>query len=248
MAKSTNVLNKAVGVLLKKKKTEDEGPKADMLSFASVMTILLAFFIMLSTYAGRPEEELSEKAIESFKEALQNFGLSDTITGSSDSINNIIFALRKIGGRSTKADRSVMSKSFANLIDKEIEITYKREDRYLVFPTKIDFIDGGEDLTPTSKAYLSNFIKLVRERDCNILVRGYTGKGFVPTDEYPTSWQSSAEHAAAVTKYLHEEGRIDYRRLTAIGHGKYQTLLGDDSTSGAQPINRISIIISNKEG
>jgi len=241
-------MTERTGTLKKKKSAGDKPPQADMLSFAAVMTILLAFFIMLSTFAGKPEEERSKEAIESFKAALKNFGLSEIILGRSDSINNLIFVLKKTGGSSTRDEKQVLNKSFANLIDKEMEITYKKEGSHLVFPTEIDFFGGGLVLTPSSKIYLNNLIKLVKERNLNISVRGYTGKGFVPTDEFPTSWHSSAEHAAAVTKYLHNVGKIDYKRMTAIGHGKYQPLPGDTSSLDKQTLNRISIMVSNKDG
>ncbi len=236
------------GTLKKKKSSGDKAPQADMLSFAAVMTILLAFFIMLSTFAGKPEEERSKEAIESFKAALNNFGLSEIVFGRSDSINNLIFALKKTGGSYTKDERRLLNKSFANLIDKELDITYKKEGGHLVFPTEIKFVDGGLILTPSSKVYLNNFIKIIKDRDFNILVRGYTGNGFTPSDDFPTSWHSSAEHATAVTKYLHNKGKIDYKRMTAIGHGKYQILLGDTSSIDKQIVNRISIMVSNNDG
>ena len=208
----------------KKKKIGDEPPYADMVSFASLMTILLAFFIMLSTYAGNPEEELADEAIESFKAALQNFGLSNINYGSSDSISNLIIALKRTGGRANKGKDQVMQKTFANLIDKNIEITYKRKKEQLLFPTEIDFVNGSLELTPSSMDYINNLIKLLKDRDFNIAIHGYTGKEFVPSEEFPNSWQSSAEHAAAVARYINKVANIDYERLTVVGYGKYQSL------------------------
>ncbi|MFQ5962960.1 MAG: flagellar motor protein MotB [Candidatus Scalinduaceae bacterium] len=240
IGKTTSVLSK----LLKKKKTDNKPPTTDMLSFASIMTILLAFFIMLSTYAGRPKDELAKEAVESFKGALKNFGLSRIIDGSSDSIMNLQLTLRNFGIKS----KNEQSETFANLIDKEIEVEYERNGRQLIFPTNIDFVKGGLELSPSSKAYLNNLTTIIKDRDCEVAVFSYSDKGFVSTEDYPTSWQYSAERAAVVTSYLNKTGGIDYKRMTAVGYGKYQPLLGEESSFNAEANNRINIIVSYKEG
>lgn len=233
--------------LLKKKKTDDEAPQMDMLAFASVMTILLAFFIMLSSFAGKPKEELAKKAIESFKEALENFGMTRIKIGSSDSISSLDFITKKFGVKFNNWRRDITGKRFANLIDREIEIEYLRKGQQLIFPTNVEFINGGLELTPQSKDYLNTLTKMIKDRDCTIMVNSYTDKSFVPSDEYPTSWQFSAERAAVLTNYLNKKGDIDYERLTATGYGKYQPLLGVESAFRAGANNRINIIVSNNE-
>lgn len=231
----------------KKKIPRDDPPEMDMLAFASVMTILLAFFIMLSSFAGKPKDELAEKAIDSFKGALENFGLSRVIFGKSDTIMNLTIALKN-AGVDFKDDRSeITGRTYANLIDKQIEIEYTREGQQLIFPTEISFVnDGSTQLTSSSKFYLNNLAKMVKDRDCNIIVRSFTDIDFMPTDEYPTSWQFSAERAVAVTKYINKIGNIDYKRLVPLGYGKYKPLLGEESSPGDTANNRIEIIISNR--
>ncbi len=115
-------------------------------------------------------------------------------------------------------------------------------------------INAGDDLHWTgaqqnwnyeSKMYLNNLIKVIRNRDCQVIVGGYTSEDFIPTDDYPTSWQLSAEFATAVTRYFNDVGKIDYTRLAAIGYGKYQPLLGEESSLKTKANNRINIIISD---
>ncbi len=49
--------------------------------------------------------------------------------------------------------------------------------------------------------------------------------------------------ASAVTKYFNNVGNIDYKRLTAVGYGEYQPLLGETSSFNTMANNRINIII-----
>ena len=228
----------------KKKKPVEEGAFVDMVAFAALMTILLAFFIMLSANVGPMEDEVAEEAIDSFKEALDNFGVSKIAFGSSDSITNLEIKLENYGGK-YKKKKELIKNVFANTIDENIDIEYTQAGHQLVFPTEIDFTNEELDMSPESKMYLNNLIKVIRNRDCQVIVGGYTSEDFIPTDDYPTSWQLSAEYASAVIRYFNDVGKIDYTRLTAIGYGKYQPLLREESSFKTKANNRVNIIISD---
>ena len=228
----------------KKKKPVEEGAFVDMVAFAALMTILLAFFIMLSSNVGPVKDKDAKEAIDSFKEALDNYGVSKIAFGSSDSITNLEMKQESYGGKHKKR-KELLRNMFVNTIDNNIDIEYTQTGHQLVFPTEIDFINEELDMSSESKMYLNNLIKVIRNRDCQVLVGGYTSENFIPTDEYPTSWQLSAEFASAVTRYFNDVGKIDYTRLTAIGYGKYQPLLGDGSSFKTRANNRINIIISD---
>ena len=209
----------------KKKKPVEEGAFVDMVAFAALMTILLAFFIMLSSNVGPVKDKDAKEAIDSFKEALDNYGVSKIAFGSSDSITNLEMKQESYGGKHKKR-KELLRNVFANTIDDNIDIEYTQTGHQLIFPTEIDFINEELDMSSESKMYLNNLIKVIRNRDCQVFVGGYTSENFIPTDEYPTSWQLSAEFASAVIRYFNDVGKIDYTRLTAVGYGKYQPLLG----------------------
>ena len=240
-----NVQGKAgIAIRKKKKKPVEEGAFVDMVAFAALMTILLAFFIMLSSNVGPAKPEDAKEAIDSFNNALDNFGVSKIVFGSSDSITNLEMKLDNYSGKYKKKNEMIKN-VFANTIDENIDIEYTQTGHQLVFPTEIDFINEELDMSSESKMYLNNLIKVIRNRDCQIIVGGYTSEDFVSTDDYPTSWQLSAEFASAVTRYFNDVGKIDYTRLTAIGYGKYQPLLGEESSLNTKVNNRINIIISD---
>ncbi len=242
---SVKNVTRIAGRLLKKRKSKDKPTRIDILSFVSTMTIILSFFIMLTSFAGKRENNAAEAAVESFKEALEHYGLSKTVFGRTNSVANLDYVSKKKGAKSDS--ERVVGRTFSNLIDREIEIEYIRKGRQLYFPTNIGFIDGGTELLPSSKAYLNNLIKLIKERDCQVTVSSYTDEDFVPSDEYATSWQFTAERSAAVTNYLHKMGNIGYKSMTAIGYGEYQPLLGEEAFFNANANNRTNIIISSDE-
>ncbi|MFQ5685859.1 MAG: OmpA family protein [Candidatus Scalindua sp.] len=226
----------------KRKRPPEDESFVDMVAFASLMTILLAFFIMLSSYAGKPKEKETDEAIKSFKEALDNYGVSKVLLGSTDSIFNLSLKLESYNGKN-KMKEPTEKNAFVNTIDKNSDIEYIQTGHKVEFPTEINFINEEFDISPESKQYLNNLINVIKNRDCQIMVGGYTGEDFVPSDRYPTSWQLSAEYASAVTKYFNSAGNIDYKRLTAVGYGEYQPLLGEESSFNTRANNRINITI-----
>ena len=226
----------------KRKKPVEDGAFVDMVAFASLMTILLAFFIMLSSYAGRPKEKETDEALKSFKEALDNYGVSKVMLGSTDSIFNLSLKLESYGGKN-KMRNPTDKNAYINTIDKGSDIEYVQTGHRVDFPTEINFINEELDISPESKQYLNNLIKVIKNRDCQVMVGGYTSEDFVSSDRYPTSWQLSAEYASAITKYFNNVGDIDYKRLTAVGYGEYQPLLGEGSSFNTMANNRINITI-----
>lgn len=244
MAKIDILKTEIVRKKKKKKKPLEEGAFVDMVAFAALMTILLAFFIMLSSNVGPAKDEDAKEAIESFREALDNFGVSKIAFGSSDSITNLEMKQESYGGKYKKREE-LLRNVFVNTIDDNIDIEYTQTGNQLIFPTEIDFVNEELDMSSESKMYLNNLIKVIRNRDCQVIVEGYTSESFIPTDDYPTSWQLSAEYASAVIRYFNDVGMIDYTRLTAIGYGKYQPLLGDGSSYKVKANNRINIMISD---
>ncbi len=225
----------------RKKRPEEGEPTVDMLAFSSVMTIMLAFFIMLAGYAGAPEEKSAKEALTSVKEALDNYGINKISFGGSGAIINMP---ENDTGTYKKEDQWV-KKELANTVDDEIDIEYIQTGHQVVFPAKIDFINEMLDMSAETKLYLNNVIKVIKDRDCQVIIEGYVDGTFVPSDRYSTSWQLSAEYASSVTRYFHDVGGIDYRRLTAVGYGIYKPLLSEGS-SYARANNRINIKISDK--
>ena len=88
------------GIIGRKRKYKDKPPTIDMMAFASTMTIILAFFIMLTSFAGRPEDNAVQDAVQSFKEALENYGLSKIVYGRTNSVANLNYVSKRKGVKS----------------------------------------------------------------------------------------------------------------------------------------------------
>lgn len=220
-------------------------PAMDMLSFCGIMTILLAFFIVLSSMAQAKKTELMKAAQRSFVDRLESHGLSRILPLMKGIINLERFATDNTFPTVTE-EESKDDGALCTMIEKELKIDYHRMGSKVVIPTSIAFEPNEDGLSPTNEDFLNKLIKLVKNRPCKIIIEGHVDSSFISSERYSTSWELSAARAASVAKYLHEKGKISFNRLSVVGYGKFHPIVNNDTPERREKNNRVNIIISNE--
>lgn len=229
----------------KKKSIVSTIPQADMLSFTGIMLILLAFFIVLSTMAEEKKTELMKSAQRSFIEQLETYGLSRVLDWRKGVVNLDRFSEENSYPRVMDAE-PLDDGALCTMIDKELEIDYRRLGSKVVIPTQVVFEPEVASISKKDEEFLDKLIKLVKNRPCRIIIEGHVDTSFISSKEFPTSWELSASRAAAVAEYIHEKGDISFNRLSVIGYGKFRPLVGSDTPTLRGKNDRVNIIIDNK--
>jgi chemotaxis protein MotB len=78
------------------------------------------------------------------------------------------------------------------------------------------------------------------------VVEGHTdNKPLGPTlkERFPSNWELSTARAAAVVRFLQEEGLLQPERLSARGYSFYRPLATNDTEEGRHQNRRIEIIL-----
>lgn len=223
MAKERTITKKVVGV--------------DMLAFSAIMTILLAFFIMLTSFIKEKKPEQLMRARESFNKAVATFGLATFI--------------EKLGGDDImQLDMQTFNQDFTerpvenihrdrdednNLLEEDIEFDSARPQAESHVPVMVRFDDGDYRLNDDAKRRLDEFIALIADRPSRIIVEGRAGGDEVDDGDGYLDWYLSGFRANAVAEYLSDAGNIDARRLSVVGYGKHRPLVkdGEQSAQGA---------------
>ncbi len=233
--------------MAKKKKSfiPEKCPVMDMLSFCGIMTILLAFFIVLSSMAQEKKTELMKASQRSFVDRLESHGLSRILPWKKG-----VVSIERIGIDNTypvvDEKESTDDGALCTMIEKELKIDYRRTGSKVVIPTPIIFEPNEAGLSLTNEDFLNKFVKLVKNRPCKIIVEGHVDSSFIPSEKYPTSWKLSAARAASVAQYLHEKGRISFNRLSVVGYGNFHPIVDNDTPERKEKNNRVNIVISNE--
>ncbi len=204
--------------LNRKKPAESEGksgPPKYIVSYAAMMTILLAFFIMLNNLSTQREYGLKGSGLGVFRKSFNSLGLPGILPRSDKPVS-----LKKSGGKYIPADRGA------------VETGGKRYDGRLIKPEEYDLeetlmarlktqeevvlplgMQPMEELSEASKERLASLARLIRRTDQTVVVRATMVGG----DGAPHPWYDGSVWALRVAKYLCYEGGLAPERVTAVG-------------------------------
>ena len=219
----------------KKKKLPASGtPDLFWTSYGSVITILLAFFIIFQVnFTEAKKKELIEEFKKSVSRSKANFGIGGILPDSNAKSAEDIQKLKYIYPESKSAPTESG--------DKGIDL-FDREEAQIPAAVIVYFEENDSSLFMEGKHSLDNLIDLIGDRPCSLIIEGHTRKSFVPSKGYENSWKLSLDRAKVVADYLHDKGNISWKRLITIGYGNNKPLMKDIKSDRHN--DRVSIIIN----
>ncbi len=245
---------------LKMRKIGDKRRPAELkgrwlLTFNDMMTLLLAFFVLI----------VSMSHLETAK------------------LTRVAAAMRKVfspASSSPVAKRAVVRKFLPSLRDGDIErerlkvrsreITAGAEERkkalyhyflnwggVLVYPGKdgfslllgeqLLFVPGAADISPKGQQLLKSLAAALPKKNVEIGVEGYTDDLPMKRGKYPSNWEFSMARAVNVVKYMIDEGAVAPEILSAVGYGDTKARWPNSAASSRQLNRRIEVKIIFKE-
>ncbi len=218
----------------KKKVFDSKLPDMFMLSYASLATLLLAFFIVLNSFTEEKKKEFIEGFQRSMKRREITFGIGGILSEENNEEREAIHKMKYIYPN-TMNDRREGS------TNKGVE-EINQDEGHIPAAIVVSFNENDVAISGEGKYSLNNLIDLVGERPCSLIIEGHTRKAFIPSKGYNNSWKLSLDRAEGVAHYLHDKGGISFKRLITIGYGNNNPLAKD--IRGDQHNDRVSIIIN----
>ncbi|MEP9412510.1 MAG: OmpA family protein [Candidatus Brocadia sp.] len=218
----------------KKRFFDSKPPDMFMLSYASLATLLLAFFIVLNTFTEEKKKEFIEGFQRSMKKREITFGMGGILSGWGDddekeSIRKMKYIYPSRGKKPVESsDRGV----------DEIN----REEDHIPAAVVVSFEENDITIPIEGRHSLDNLIDLIGERPCSLIIEGHARRNFIPSAEYSNCWKLSLDRAKAVADYLHRNGDISFKRLITVGYGNNRPMA--KGIRGDRHNDRVSIIIN----
>jgi len=129
----------------------------------------------------------------------------------------------------------------------QIELVKMEDTLKVVFIDKILFDSGSIDINEKGKKLLLVVAESVRgNKDQKVVVEGHTDNlplGPTLKERFPSNWELSTARAAAVVRFLQQEGRLQPERLSARGYSFYRPIASNAAEKGRQQNRRIEIIL-----
>ncbi|MFN3533280.1 MAG: flagellar motor protein MotB [Candidatus Brocadia sp.] len=224
----------SAGKQKKKKFFDSKSPDMFMLSYASLATLLLAFFIVLNTFTEEKKKEFIEGFRRSMKEREITFGMGGILSGwGDDEEKETIRKMKYIfpGKKNEPVESS----------DRGVD-EINREEDHIPAAVVVSFDENDTTIPIEGRHSLDNLIDLIGERPCSLIIEGHTRRNFIPSREYHNCWKLSLDRAKVVADYLHDKGDISFKRLITVGYGNNKPLAKD--IRGDSHNDRVSIIIN----
>ena len=238
---------------------ESGGMMRWLLTYADLITLLLATFIILFATATQSKavvEEIKAQLRAVFGPIEGNTQILPSASANPGEHYKIIPGepregspiggphnpvINGFGGEQNKKYTRIVQQLGAN------KVYIRKEARGLVISLltdKVLFDLGDYHIKPEMRQVLDALAPLMKkDMDKQFAVEGHTDDLALHTAKVPSNWELSALRATAVVKYLVSEKGLDPSHFSAAGYGEYQPLVPNISEANRRLNRRVDIVI-----
>lgn len=222
---------------------ENAGGMRWLLTYSDLITLLLAFFIILYSIS-RLDVSKFQAITQSLKMAFN--GRPAVIPLGKAPPTDLI--------PKPVTHPSNLQKLFAeiqHLIQQEglaghVSVAMAPEGIVISFFQPVLFASGSATLRPAAKPVLMKVAALVNNVPNQVNVRGYTNNVPIHTGTFPSNWELSAGRALTVLHFLVAQGAVAPTRLRATAFGQYHPFVPNTTRHNLAENRRVELVILRK--
>lgn len=229
----------------KKYHEEHENSERWLITYADLITLLLAFFILMYTMSKQDAQKYQEvatelKAIFSGGTGVAGKGnfagkipteLSFKDSPDGNGIKELEKELKAIKNEGPKSNQQRIS-----LFSDERGIVVRAMEQAF-------FEVGKADLSDRAKKTLDAITPIIRSMPNHLRVEGHTDTVPIHTYEFRSNWELSVRRATEVVRYLIEHHKFPPDRISAVGFAEFRPIADNDTVENRAANRRIEIIL-----
>jgi chemotaxis protein MotB len=202
---------------------EDRHRDRWLISYADLVTLLLALFIVL--YAASDHERAKQIAA----------GFSNVATGGSG-------VLPASDGEKSERERTEEGLMGNPLLIQKAKMR-QTKDGLVISLSEAGFFAPGEAVIDAQADEVINTIaESVKTASASIRIEGHTDSTPISNAKFPSNWELSTARAASVLVRLTEKG-IAPERLSAAGYAGFQPVADNATAEGRAQNRRVDVVI-----
>lgn len=223
-------------------------------TFNDLVTLLMVFFVLLFTMSS-----LDANKMKQFQHSLQS-GLGVLEAGKMVSIK--VVNPMKAGqlGNTKDPEEAEPEGRIGPMNMKQIEETiseldamdgistsYSEKGVLITLENNILFQVGDADINPVAVSVINGVISVLNRFENPVRIEGHTDNVPIHTRRYPSNWELSTARAVNVVKYFVKNGKVDPRRLSAVGYGDVRPIYSNDTAEHRAGNRRVEILLKTEE-
>ncbi|MDD5007443.1 MAG: flagellar motor protein MotB [Syntrophorhabdaceae bacterium] len=232
---------------MRKKRTEEEHENLErwLITYADLITLLLAFFIMMYTFSKQDTQKYQELTGHLKTIFTGNSGITGKGNGVSQSVADIQSRLDMIQNGDVKRQLEDEIKGMMNNKAMQKNISVLSDERGIVIRIldKAFFDEGRADLKERARKALGRIMPVMRKVDNHIRIEGHTDDVPIKTSEFKSNWELSVRRATEVVRYFVEKHDFPPQRISAVGYAEYRPIVANDTPDNRAMNRRIEIIL-----
>jgi len=235
----------------RKREEEHENLERWLITYADLITLLLAFFIMMYVFSKQDAQKYDE-VVGHLKTI---FTGGPGVSGQGKDGEALLFELPIKTAQGTRGEvQKKLEDGIQSLVDNESikkNISIFSDERGIVIRVleKAFFDEGKADLKERAKGALGTIVPVLRNVNNQIRIEGHTDNVPINNNEFRSNWELSVRRATEVVSYFIEKNDFPPERVSAVGYAEYRPVAVNDTPENRALNRRIEIIIvkSDKE-
>jgi len=226
----------------KKHAEENESSERWLLTYSDLITLLLAFFIMMYTFSKQDANKYKE--VSAHLKAIFTGGTGIVYQGSNTDID--VISDKIVSEDEIKKQIEHEIQEVANISGLEGNFSVFSDERGITIRIvdKAFFDQGKADLKKNAEMMLEKIIPVINSIKNHVRIEGHTDDTPIKTNEFKSNWELSVKRATEVVSYLIEKGDIPPRRISAAGYAEYRPIVKNDTDANKSMNRRIEIIVT----
>jgi len=232
------------------------GQERWLITYADLITLLLAFFIVL--YSTSTADAARFRAVQ---QAVQRAFNVDVLSGNSvvglHTSGAVLSpdAIAALSAESGPASSAEGARSQVETLKQDLEQlappgsrggieVRERPDGLAISVYGVLLFDSGKaDLRPESRDLLRALADRVRPLGNDIRVEGHTDSITPEGGPFPTNWELSNARALAVTRFLLDEAALPPDRLSTASFAEYRPVASNETREGRLRNRRVDLVL-----
>jgi chemotaxis protein MotB len=240
----------------KKPEEEHENHERWLVSYADLMTLMFAFFVVM--YAISSVNVGKYRILsDSLGAAFGNMGVSPktpptieqrsaiperTLAIAAQKQRSHEAALHREKDRLTSVARDILKALEPLVAQGKVRVTQSNLGVNVEINASVLFAPGDAKLNKESGKALAAVAKVLKNDNHSIQVEGHTDNVPIRNASFPSNWELSAVRASSVVRLFLENG-VTENRMVAVGHGSNQPVGSNDTVEGRLRNRRVAVMI-----